>query len=435
MHAETDMKYTSYWLDTAPRFEGGQEGPVEGRFDVAIIGGGFTGLSAALRLARAGVSVALLEAQHVGAGGSGRNGGHLNNGLSHGYAAAKAHLGATRAHALYKAYDRSIDMIEEIIAEERIACDFRRSGKLKLASKPGHVAGLRANCELIAREVDPEARWLEPSELGNEIGSRAFHGATLQPKSAMMHMGRYVAGLARAATGHGARIWEGAPVTGRRKQNGGWRLDTPRGHLQADRVIAATDAYSGAHPGAPLKPFRKRIIAVGSFIVATRPLDDTEVKATMPGNRTCVTSLNIGNYFRLSPDNRLIFGGRARFSATSDQRSDAKSGAILRAGMAGIFPHLADVKIDYCWGGLVGMTKDRLPRAGEMDGMIYGMGYSGHGAQMSTLVGASLADIAMGREDTNPLAGLDWPTVPGYSGRPWFLPFVGMWFALKDRLS
>ncbi len=429
------MKYESYWHDTAPAFDAGHQGPVEGRFDVAVIGGGLTGLSAARRLARAGVSVALLEAEHIGAGGSGRNGGHLNNGMAHSYAAAKAHLGAERAHALYQAYDRSIDMIEDTIAEERIACDFRRSGKLKLASKPSHVASLRANCALIAREVDPEARWLEPDALRAEIGSRAFHGACLQPKSAMMHMGRYVSGLARATAEHGALIWENAPVTGRRKQDGLWRLDTPRGHLHAERIIAATGAYAGAVKGAPLKPFCRRIISVGSFIVATRPLTDAEVAATLPGNRTCVTSMNIGNYFRLSPDNRLIFGGRARFSASSDQRSDAKSGEILRAGMARIFPHLADVEIDYCWGGLVGMTKDRFPRAGELDGMIYGMGYSGHGAQMSTLVGASLADMATGHPDANPLAGLDWPTVPGYSGRPWFLPLVGLWFSMKDRLS
>lgn len=429
------MKYASYWLDTAAPFEGGCQGPVEGRFDVAVIGGGFTGLTAARRLARDGLSVALLEAEHVGAGGSGRNGGHLNNGIAHGYAAAKAHLGAARAHALYKAYDRSIDMIEETIAEERIACDFRRSGKLKLASKPSHAAALRENCELLVREVDPEARWLERDALRSEIGSEAFHGASLQPKSAMMHMGRYVSGLAGAAAAHGATIWENAPVTGRRKQDGAWRLDTPRGSLVASRVIAATGAYSGAVRGAPLAAFRKRIIAVGSFIVATRPLSEAEAAATMPGNRTCVTSMNIGNYFRLSPDNRLIFGGRARFSARSDQESDAKSGEILRAGMTRLFPQLAGVEIDYCWGGLVGMSKDRFPRAGEMDGMLYGMGYSGHGAQMSTLIGAALADMALDREDSNPLAGLDWPTVPGYSGRPWFLPLVGLWFGLKDRLS
>lgn len=429
------MKFQSYWHDTAPAFAGGQAGPVEGRYDVAVIGAGFTGLNAARKLARQGVKVAVLDAAHVGAGGSGRNGGHLNNGVAHGYADAKAHLGAERARALYRAYDRSIAMIEEVIAEEGIACDFRRAGKLKLASKPSHVAGLRANQELVAREVDPDTAWLERSELSGEIGSQAFHGAALFRKSAMMHMGRYLTGLADAALRHGAVIWENAPVTARRKSGGGWELQTPRGRLQADTVIAATGAYSAQVPQAPLGYFRKRIIAMASFIIATRPLTGAEVAATMPGNRTCVTSLNIGNYFRLSPDNRLIFGGRARFSAVSDQRSDAKSGELLRAAMAWIFPQLSGVDIDYCWGGLVGLTADRFPRAGVADGMVYGMGYSGHGAQLSTLLGQVLADLAMGRTDTNPLQGMDWPAVPALNGKPWFLPLAGMWFRLKDRLS
>ncbi len=145
--------------------------------------------------------------------------------------------------------------------------------------------------------------------------------------------------------------------------------------------------------------------------------------------------MNIGNYFRLSPDNRLIFGGRARFSATSDQRSDAKSGVVLRAAMARIFPQLAEVEIDYCWGGLVGMTADRYPRAGLQDGYHYAMGYSGHGAQISTLMGQSLAQKALGTGGETPLDGLDWPALPLYSGKPWFLPLVGLWFGLKDRLS
>nr|WP_233253203.1 FAD-binding oxidoreductase [Paracoccus binzhouensis] len=419
-------------MDGVAPFAHGQQGPVEGRFDVAVIGGGFTGLNAARSLASAGARVALLEAGTVGSGASGRNGGHLNNGIAHGYAEAKAHLGTHRAHALYRAYDRSIDMIEQIVAEEGIACDFRRSGKLKLASKPSHVAGLRANFDLIHAEVDPDTRWLDRQDLAAEIGSDGFHGAMLYEKSAMMHMGRYAQGLAAAAHRHGAAIWEAAPVTARSKLTGGWLLQTPRGALAAGRVIAATGAY-GSTP--PLRHFRRRIVPVGSFIIATRPLTEAEIAATLPGDRTCVTSLNIGNYFRLSPDRRLIFGGRARFSARSDQGSDAKSGAILRRSMAAIFPHLADVRIDYCWGGLVDMTRDRFPRAGEADGMIYGMGYSGHGAQMSTLIGQALADMAMGRPDSNPLAGMDWPAIPAHAGKPWFLPLVGLWFGLKDRLS
>jgi glycine/D-amino acid oxidase-like deaminating enzyme len=429
------MKYMSYWHDTAPQFTGAEAAPVEGAVDVAVIGAGFTGLNAALRLAKAGVSVAVLEMQHIGAGASGRNGGHLNNGIAHGYAEAKAHLGAERAHRLYKAYDRSIDMIGELIAEENISCDFHRVGKLKLASKPGHIAGLRSNFELIQREVDPQTRWLEKSELRGEIGSDSFHGAMLYEKSAIIHMGRYAHGLAEAVNRHGGRIWENAPVTARNRIADGWELVTPRGRIRAARVILATDAYTGSVQKAPFGYFRRRIIPVGSFILATRPLSADELAATLPANRTCVTSMNIGNYFRLSPDNRLIFGGRARFSAVSNQESDAKSGAILRKGLTRIFPQLADIDIDYCWGGLVGMTKDRLPRAGVRDEIIYGMGYSGHGAQMSTLIGQSLADIAMGRPDSNPLAGMEWPAVPGLSGKPWFLPLVGAWFALKDRIS
>jgi glycine/D-amino acid oxidase-like deaminating enzyme len=311
------MQLASYWHDTAPHFDGGVAEPVSGDFEVVVIGAGFTGLSAARHLARAGLTVAVLEAVHVGAGGSGRNGGHLNNGLAHSFGAAKATLGATRAHALYKAFDQSVDVVEEVISTEGIDCDFRRAGKLKLASKPAHVDGLKANFELIQKEVDPQTRWLDKAELAGEVGSDSFYGAMLYEKSAMMHMGRYVVGLAQAATRHGARIWEGAPVTGRDKIAGGWRLNTPKGTLTARRVIAATGGYTGQVKGAPLGHFRRRIVSVGSFIIATRPLSKQEVAATMPGNRTCVTSLNIGNYFRLSPDDRLIFGGRARFSVSA----------------------------------------------------------------------------------------------------------------------
>jgi glycine/D-amino acid oxidase-like deaminating enzyme len=139
----------------------------------------------------------------------------------------------------------------------------------------------------------------------------------------------------------------------------------------------------------------------------------------MPGNRTCVPSMNIGNYFRLAPDNRLIFGGRARFSATSDQRLDAKSGAILRASLLEIFPRLSRVEIDYCWGGLVDMTKDRYPRAGYVDGVWYAMGYSGHGAQLSTPLGTMIADAILGKADRNPVkasTGQPFPAISASHG-------------------
>jgi glycine/D-amino acid oxidase-like deaminating enzyme len=425
------MQLKSYWHATATPFAGAAAGPVEGDYDIAIVGGGFTGLSAARHLAKQGVKVVVLEAATVGSGASGRNGGHLNNGLAHSFIAAKAHLGTERAIALYKAFDASIDTIEAIIAEEGIDCAFRRSGKLKLASKPEHFATLAKNFEAINREVDPDTAMLTKAEIACEVVSDQFHGGMLSKKSAMMHMGRYVAGLATAAARRGATIFETAPVTERRVENGRHTLVTPRGRVTAREVLIATGAYTSG----PFSWFRRRIVAVGSFIIATRPLSDAEIAGAVPGNRTFVNSLNIGNYFRLAPDNRLIFGGRARFSATSDQRSDAKSGAILQASLEKLLPSLAHVETDYCWGGLVDMTKDRYPRAGRHDGVWYAMGYSGHGAQLASHMGIIIADAMLGREDRNPVAGLAWPAVPGHFGQPWFLPLVGMYYKFLDKIQ
>jgi hypothetical protein len=206
----------------------------------------------------------------------------------------------------------------------------------------------------------------------NELGSDAFHGGVLSPKSAMIHMGRYANGLAEAAHRHGATIWERNPVTARERIANGWRLTTPTGSLTARQVVLATDAYTTETFGY----FRRRMFPIASFIIVTRPLAPAEVAATIPGNRNYTNSLNIANYFRLTPDNRVLFGGRARFSAVSNQKTDTGSGELLRGQMVGMFPQLADVGIDYCWGGLVGCTQDRYPRAGTADGVIYGMGYS-----------------------------------------------------------
>lgn len=322
-------------------------------------------------------------------------------------------------------------MIEAIIAEERIGCSFRRGGKLKLASKPSHVKQLQAMCEEIRREVDPLVEWLSRGDVRKELGSEAFHGAVLLPRSAMMHMGQYANGMAEAAARHGATIWEHNPVQSCIRVSDGWRITSPTGSLAAGQVILATDAYTTEN----FDYYRRRMMPIASFIVVTRPLSPEEVAATLPGNRNYTNSLNIANYFRLTPDNRLLFGGRAKFSAASNQKTDARSGELLRKQMLDVFPQLADVEIDYCWGGLVGCTQDRYPRAGTADGLIYGMGYSGHGAQLSTLIGNVLADIAMGRTDTNPIGGMDWNAVPLHTGKPWFLPMVGTYYRLKDMLA
>jgi glycine/D-amino acid oxidase-like deaminating enzyme len=425
------MKLASYWLDTAPPFAGAFAGPVEGRVDIAVIGGGFTGLSAALALARRGASVTVLEAGRVGAGASGRNGGHVNNGTSHDYAALAERLGAEAARALYHAFDAAVDTVERVVREEQIQCAFRRSGKIKLAAKPAHYEKIARGFERLNRECDPETELVPRERIRDEIGSDAFHGGLLYRKSAMMHMGRFGAGLADAAVRAGARIIEDAPVTAMTRLSGHrHRLATPRGEIEAGQVFVAT----GPSRIGPFGWFRRRIVPVGSFIVVTAPLSPAQLDAIMPTRRTATTTKYIGNYFRISPDDRLIWGGRARF-AMSNPTEDARSGSVLRAQLAATFPQLGAVRLDYCWGGLVDMTEDRLPRAGEHEGLYYAMGLSGHGAQMSVHLGQQMARVMAGEREANPFAALPWPAITFNYGTPWFLPLVGAWYGLKDRLE
>ncbi len=421
------MKLESYWHATAPAFQGGASGPVEGRFDVAVVGGGFTGLSAALALASKGASVVVLEAGRVIGEASGRNGGHCNNGASHDFGGLAAKLGMDRAKRIYRAFDDAVDSVEEIVQREAIDCDFRRSGKIKLAAKPEHYEKLARSQELLAKEADPETELVPPERSTSEIGSEKFYGGIVYRKSAQMHMGRFGLGLAEAAARRGAIIHQNAAVTAIDRQAGGHRLTTTRGTVEAKQVLLAT----GASRRGPFGYFRRRIIPVGSFIVVTEPLSANQAQAIMPTRRTATTTKNIGNYFRLTPDDRLIFGGRARF-ALSSPTSDAKSGKILEEGMLNLFPELKGTRIDYCWGGIVDMTSDRLPRAGEHDGLFHAMGYSGHGTQMSTHMGKIMAEVMDGKPEANPFHDLDWPAIPGHFGPPWFLPFVGLYYRWQD---
>ncbi|WP_409265192.1 MULTISPECIES: NAD(P)/FAD-dependent oxidoreductase [unclassified Pseudomonas] len=423
MHSE------SYWLDTAPVFTGAQTGALPARVDVVVVGGGFTGLSAARALALKGASVAVLEAGRVVGEASGRNGGHCNTGVAQDYGSLVASLGAERARAYYRAYESAVGSVVTLVEEEGIACDLRRSGKLKLAAKPHHYEGLARTCELIRREVDPEVELLSAEQARAEVDSAEFHGALLQRNGVQMHVGRFGVGLAEVAARHGALIYQQTTVQGWKAEAGGYRVSTSRGNLHARQVLMATGASQ--HGG--LGWYRRRIVPVGSFIVATEVLPEKLINSLLPQQRSYVTSRMIGNYFRVTPDNRLLFGGRARF-AMSGGNSDVKSGKILQAALVQMFPQLATVKIDYCWGGLVDMTSDRLPRAGQHGGVYHSMGYSGHGVQMSVHMGQVMAEVMDGKAGANPWWELDWPAIPGHFGKPWFLPAVGLYYRLQDYL-
>ncbi|MHB8815473.1 MAG: NAD(P)/FAD-dependent oxidoreductase [Steroidobacteraceae bacterium] len=424
------MKLTPYWLATAPRFTGASRADVEGEVDVAVVGGGFTGLSAALALAKKGASVVLLEADRVCGCASGRNGGMCNNGFAQDYHGMVARFGPDVARALYRSFDDAVDTVETIVRDEKIDCDFQRVGKLKLAAKPAHYDKLARSQELLARDVDPDTLMLTRQDLADEVGTDVYFGGMLFRKSAALHMGKFAHGLATAALSQGARIYEQAPVTAlKRLQGHSHRVSTPRGSIVARQVLLAT----GTSSVGPLAYYRRRIVPVGAFVIVTEPLPLQQLDSLLPRRRNATDTRNFVSYFRITPDNRVLFGGRARFAA-SNARSDVKSGKVLKRAMAAVFPSLANARIDYCWGGMVDMTADRLPRAGEHDGLYYSMGYSGHGTQMSTHMGRVMAEVMDGDISANPWARFSWPAIPGHLGPAWFLPFVGAYYRLQDIL-
>ncbi|MTD26269.1 NAD(P)/FAD-dependent oxidoreductase [Erwinia sorbitola] len=425
------MKLESFWQATAPAFTGAATGDLPATADVVVIGGGFTGISAALNLARSGVKVVVLEAGEVMSQASGRNGGHCNTGVAQNFAAMVESLGVEQATRYYRAFADAVDYVQSVVAAEEIDCDFRRCGKLKLASKASHLPSLVAACEMMKRHVDPDVEILSADEVKREIDSPQFHGALLQRHGGQMHMGKFGVGLAEAAARAGAAIYPHSKVTGLTRLNGyRHRVSTAKGEIVAEKVLMAT----GCSNVGPFDWFQRRIIPVGSFVVVTAPLEESLLHRLLPGDRTYVTSLNLGNYMRTTADRRLVFGGRARF-AISSPTSDAKSGEVLKAGMQAMFPALGNVAIDYCWGGLVDMTADRLPHAGEQDGVFYSLGYSGHGTQMSVWMGRVMADLIAEKNNDNPWQRNSWPAVPGYFGKPWFLPVAGLYYKAKDKFS
>lgn len=431
------MKLDSYWTDSAPAFvPEARELPAQ--VDVAIVGGGFTGLSAALALARRGARVAVLEAgARVAAEASGRNGGHVNNGLAVDYADVAAKVGVEQARAWYRAYDDAVDTVARLVRDEAIDCDFLRHGKLKLATRANQMAALERSAQrLVDDGVDTDVEILDAQRVRAEVQSERFHGGLLYKRSAQMHMGRFAQGLAAAAQRHGAQIHTNTGVLRMERLSGhgyAHRLHTERGNVTAEQVLLATGATRHGGYGS-FGWLRRRIVPIGSFIVVTEPLGAQRAQALLAARRTYTTVANIHHYFRLTADHRLVFGGRARFAISSPQ-SDAASGEILRAGLAETFPQLGAVRLDYCWGGLVDMTQDRLPHAGERQGLYYAMGYSGHGTQMSVHMGERMAAVMGGDANANPWADRDWPAIPGHFGPPWFLPAVGLYYRLKDRMA
>jgi len=426
------MKQIPYWLDTAPPLPDRSGKDLPESADVVVIGGGLTGLSTAYHAAGKGAHVVLVEKDKIGSGASGRNGSMCTQGITIGVGEARKRYGQERARELYDAFREAVDVVEELTQKEQIDCDFKRSGRLGVAYKPQHFEAMKATQRDLAENFGHETTLLSRADLRTELGSDFYHGALLDPLSAGLHVGKYVHGLAEAAERAGAQIHERNAATGlTRLPGGGFLVETLHGTIRAQQVMAATDAYTDK----AMPWFRKRLINVGSFVIVTEPLGEERARELIPNARLVVDSKNIGHYVRLTPDHRLAFGGRARF-APSNPASDIRSGDVLKGELAEIFPQLADVRIDYVWGGNVGFSWDRMPHAGEENGLYYSMGYCGHGVQMATYMGRAITEVMDGHPEANPLRGLGFPKVPVpfYNGTAWFLPFGGAYYKAKDRL-
>ena len=427
------LKEKPFWMDTVTMPEPEAARPWPGKADVAVVGSGFTGLSAARALARRGVKVVVLEAETIGWGASSRNGGMVLTGLKLGVNTLIARYGREQARRMFAASIASLDCVEQIVREEAIPCDFSRSGHLEVACKPAHYRHFVEAAEAIAREFNHTVRVIPKGELRAEIGSEAYHGGLVDEVSAGLNPARYVAGLARAAAQAGADLRDQTRVERVERSANGWRVGTSRGAVEAREVFVATSGYTG--PATPA--FQKKIIPIGSYIVATEPLPESLAHEVSPRNRMIFDSKNFLYYFRLTPDRRMLFGGRAAFlpeTATTVR----ESAEILRRGMLDVYPQLRDVKVEYVWGGTLDFAFDRMPHAGKLDGLHYALGYAGHGVAMATYLGARMADVICGGDLREiPFADLPFPGAPMglYWGTPWFLPFAGMWYRFLDWIS
>ncbi|ANT60776.1 oxidoreductase [Salipiger sp. CCB-MM3] len=399
----------------------------EARADVCIIGGGYTGLSAALHLAEAGLDVALLEAHRVGFGASGRNGGQLGSGQRQDQLSLEKMVGEADARVLWDLGEEAKDLCRSLIAKHGIDC-YLRDGVAWCGSSKGDVQHLHEYADHMGTRYGYEIEQLDAGAFHELCPSPDYCGGVLDMGAAHLHPLRFAQGLAKAAAGAGARIYETSHVS-KVDQGPEAVIHTGKGRLRAGHVIYACNGYLG-----DLQPkVAARVMPINNFVVATEPLGE-RTREVLTRDVAVADSKFVVNYFRLSHDGRLLFGGGESYG----YRFPADIRALVRKPMLEIFPQLEDVKIDYAWGGTLAITMKRLPLLARLGpNVLSASGYSGHGVGTAVHAGRLLAEAVRGQSaGFDAMAALPVPSFPGGAAlRSPLLVLAMSWYALRDRLG
>lgn len=419
---------TPYWWDATPRQQLSQQ-DLPAKKDLVIVGSGYAGMSAAISAAKKGADVLVLESGLIGSGASTRNGGAVGEGLRISYSAMLRKLGLQTANDYYDETHRAHLYLKHLLNEHQISCDYRVTGRLMAAHTQADYEALAADLKARKQNREFDADMIPEAEIRSVLDTRAYKGGRLVHSDGNLDPGKFHEGLFQAAIRAGVEFRDRTTVLGVQREGKYFKIRTAAGQVAAKNVIMAVNAYTSKAD----KWFANRIVPVQSQVIATEPMPDELAERLIPKNRQIGDTRNLHNYFRRSPDgSRIIFGGRAGTTQTDD---NIKRALALRGQMLSIFPELDGVKITHTWAGFVAYTFDVLPHITEHDGIHYVGGCCGSGVVMQPFLGHKVAMKALGMKDeARTIFDKIYKAVPGYFGKPWFMPAIMLYFSLKDRL-